>query len=150
MKRIWIDACKCDGCLNCTLACMNAHRADKGSIYDLDLADPSNEGRNFIHRQPDGTYRPVFCRHYDEPECVNSCMSGALSKNPETGIVEYDERRCAGCFMCVMNCPFGVLKPDSATKSRIIKCDFCKDSGSEPSCVKACPKKAIWVEEVRS
>ena len=43
MKRIWIDACKCDGCLNCTLACMNAHRADKGSIYDLDLADPSNE-----------------------------------------------------------------------------------------------------------
>lgn len=36
MKRIWIDACKCDGCLNCTLACMNAHRADKGSIYDLD------------------------------------------------------------------------------------------------------------------
>ena len=141
MKRIWIDACKCDGCLNCTLACMNAHRADKGSIYDLDLADPSNEG---------GTYRPVFCRHCDEPECVNSCMSGALSKNPETGIVEYDERRCAGCFMCVMNCPFGVLKPDSATKSRIIKCDFCKDSGSEPSCVKACPKKAIWVEEVRS
>ena len=55
MKRIWIDAGKCDGCLNCTLACMNAHRADKGSIYDLDLADPSNEGRNFIHRQPDGT-----------------------------------------------------------------------------------------------
>ena len=99
MKRIWIDACKCDGCLNCTLACMNAHRADKGSIYDLDLADPSNEGRNFIHRQPDGTYRPVFCRHCDEPECVNSCMSGALSKNQETGIVEYDERRCAGCFM---------------------------------------------------
>ena len=43
MKRIWIDAGKCDGCLNCTLACMNAHRADKGSIYDLDLADPSNE-----------------------------------------------------------------------------------------------------------
>ena len=125
-------------------------QGDKGSIYDLDLADPSNEGRNFIHRQPDGTYRPVFCRHCDEPECVNSCMSGALSKNPETGIVEYDERRCAGCFMCVMNCPFGVLKPDSATKSRIIKCDFCKDSGSEPSCVKACPKKAIWVEEVRS
>ena len=40
MKRIWIDAGKCDGCLNCTLACMNAHRADKGSIYDLDLTDP--------------------------------------------------------------------------------------------------------------
>ena len=43
MKRIWIDAGRCDGCLNCTLACMNAHRADKGSIYDLELTDPSNE-----------------------------------------------------------------------------------------------------------
>lgn len=60
--------------------------------------------------------------------------------------MEYDERRCAGCFMCVMNCPFGVLKPDSPTKSRIIKCDFCIDSGGEPSCVKACPKKAIAEE----
>ena len=48
MKRIWIDAGKCDGCLNRTLACMNAHRADKGSIYDLDLTDPANESRNFI------------------------------------------------------------------------------------------------------
>lgn len=150
MKRIWIDAGKCDGCLNRTLACMNAHRADKGSIYDLDLTDPANESRNFIRRQPDGSYRPIFCRHCDEPECVNSCMSGALSKNRETGIVEYDEKQCAGCFMCVMNCPFGVLKPDTAARSRIIKCDFCKDSGSEPSCVKACPKKAIWIEEVES
>lgn len=150
MKRIWIDAGKCDGCLNCTLACMNAHRADKGSIYDLDLTDPANESRNFIRRQPDGSYRPIFCRHCDEPECVNSCMSGALSKNRETGIVEYDEKQCAGCFMCVMNCPFGVLKPDNTARSRIIKCDFCKDSGSEPSCVKACPKKAIWIEEVES
>ena len=119
MKRIWIDAGKCDGCLNRTLACMNAHRADKGSIYDLDLTDPSNESRGFIHRQPGGSYRPIFCRHCDEP-------------------------------VCVMNCPFGVLKPDTAARSRIIKCDFCKDSGSEPSCVKACPKKAIWIEEVQS
>ena len=52
MKRIWIDAGRCDGCLNCTLACMNAHRADKGSIYDLDLTDPANESRNFIRRKP--------------------------------------------------------------------------------------------------
>ena len=39
--------------------------------------------------------------------------------------------------MCVMNCPYGVLKPDDATKSVVIKCDFCKDLGGEPSCVKA-------------
>ena len=147
MKRIWIDAGLCDGCLNCTLACMNAHRGDQGTIY-LDLTNPANESRNVIRRLKDGSYRPIFCRHCDEPECVRSCMSGALSKNPETGLVEYDETRCAACFMCVMNCPFGVLKPDGQTKSRILKCDFCQESGGEPSCVKACPKKAIWIEEV--
>ena len=31
MKRIWIDAGKCDGCLNRTLACMNAHRQIKAA-----------------------------------------------------------------------------------------------------------------------
>ena len=101
MKRIWIDAGLCDGCLNCTLACMNAHRGDQGTIYDLDLTNPANESRNVIRRLKDGSY-----------------------------------------------CPFGVLKPDGQTKSRILKCDFCQESGGEPSCVKACPKKAIWIEEV--
>ena len=126
MKRIIIEAEKCDGCKSCSLACMQAHRKDSGDIYTLDLNDINNESRNFIYKQSDGSYRPIFCRHCDEPECVISCMS----------------------FMCVMNCPYGVLKPDDATKSVVIKCDFCKDLGGEPSCVKACPKQAIHVEEV--
>ena len=53
MKRIWIDAGLCDGCLNCTLACMNAHRGDQGTIYDLDLTNPANESRNVIRRLKD-------------------------------------------------------------------------------------------------
>ena len=77
-----------------------------------------------------------------------SCMSGALTKDPETGHVQYDEKKCGSCFMCVMNCPYGVLKPDDSTRSKVIKCDFCIDKGEDPSCVKACPKQAIWVEEV--
>lgn len=150
MKRIFIDADLCDGCLNCSLACMNAHREEKGGIYDLDITDAVNESRNTIRKGPEGSYRPIFCRHCDEPECVNSCMSGALTKNPETGLVEYDETRCAACYMCVMNCPFGVLKPDRKSRTKVVKCDFCADDGGEPNCVKACPKKAIWVEEVKS
>lgn len=141
MKRIWIDAGLCDGCLNCTLACMNAHRGDQGTIYDLDLTNPANESRNVILRLKDGSYRPIFCRHCDEPECVRSCMSGALRKNPETGLVEYDETRCAACFMCVMNCPFGVLKPDRADQSRILKCDFCQESRRRTQLCEGLPQK---------
>jgi carbon-monoxide dehydrogenase iron sulfur subunit len=75
-------------------------------------------------------------------------MSGALQKNTKTGLVEYDEKKCAACYMCVMNCPYGVLKPDSKTRTRIIKCDFCKEKADGPNCVQACPKQAIEVREV--
>jgi carbon-monoxide dehydrogenase iron sulfur subunit len=42
-----------------------------------------------------------------------------------------------------MSCPFGVLKHDRVEKKYIIKCDFCKDHGSKPTCVKNCPTGAI-------
>lgn len=148
MKRIIIDSSKCDGCKNCSVACMQAHRKDQGTVYDLDLTDPANESRNFIQKDETGAYRPIFCRHCDVPECVLSCMSGALTKDAQTGLVNYDETKCGSCFMCVMNCPFGVLKPDRVSRKKVIKCDFCQDHGGEPSCVKSCPKQAIVVEEV--
>jgi len=75
-------------------------------------------------------------------------MSGALVKDPDIGHVIYDKDKCAQCFMCVMNCPFGVLKPDRATGNYVVKCDFCKEHDSEPQCVKNCPTGAIRVEEV--
>ena len=148
MKRTMIDIDKCDGCKNCSVACMQAHRKDEGSVYTLNLRDPANESRNYILKDSSGRYVPIFCRHCDEPECVMSCMSGALTKDAETGVVLYDEDACGQCFMCVMNCPFGVLKPDRATQSKIIKCDFCKDDELGPSCVRMCPTKALRVEEV--
>lgn len=148
MKRIFIDYEKCDGCKNCSLACMQAHRQESGSIYTLDLTDPLNESRNNIVKDSSGNYRPIFCRHCDNPECVMSCMSGALTKNLETGHVMYEESRCGSCFMCVMNCPYGVLKPDRVTRTKVVKCDFCIQDNNEPNCVKACPNQAIYVQEV--
>jgi len=75
-------------------------------------------------------------------------MSGALAKDPDTGHVLYDPEKCAQCFMCVMNCPFGVLKPDRATNTYVVKCDFCHADEGEPNCVKNCPRKAIHIKEV--
>lgn len=148
MKRIIVESEKCDGCKNCSIACMQAHRKGEGTVYDLNLTDPNNESRNYILKGKDGSYKPLFCRHCTEPDCVISCMSGAMKKDGATGLVSYDEEKCGSCFMCVMNCPFGVLKPDTVTASKVIKCDFCLQSGGQPSCVTACPKKAIHVEEV--
>jgi len=150
MKRVIIDIDKCDGCKNCCAACMQAHREDEGSVYTLNLSDPRNESRNYILRDTAKRYIPIFCRHCDDPDCVAACMSGALIKDKETGRVSYDEEKCGKCFMCVMNCSFGVLKPDRATMSKVIKCDFCADDELGPNCVRSCPTKALHLEEVET
>jgi len=145
MKRIIIEADKCKGCKNCAVACMKAHTHD-GGLFSF--ADLQNESRNTILLDGQKHYRPLFCRHCDKPKCAGSCVSGAMAKDSKTGHVIYDRNKCAQCFMCVMNCPYGVLKPDRATNTYVVKCDFCANHGSEPSCVKTCTMKAIYVKEV--
>ena len=148
MKRIMINADNCMGCRNCAVACMQAHRKNgTDNLYSLDLTDPVNESRNLILLNAQNKFIPLFCRHCDRPECVSSCVSNAIVKDPVTGLVNYDADKCAACFMCVMNCPYGVIKPD-ATKTKVIRCDFCAQNGGEPSCVKMCRSEAIYVKEV--
>ena len=157
MKRIFFVPAKCDGCKSCTLACMASLQdmsPRRGSldelrqiIYTLDLTDPNTQSRNRILSDGQGGYSPIFCRHCDVPDCAGTCMSGALQKNMESGLVEYNEDKCAACYMCVMNCRYGVpaITPD---RKRIVKCDFCAHLEEGPACVRACPKKAIEVREV--
>ena len=53
MRRIIVEYEKCDGCKNCSVACMQAHRESPGTVYDLDLTSPENESRNFIYQAGD-------------------------------------------------------------------------------------------------
>jgi len=146
VKRILIDKELCQGCRNCQLACMAEHTAAK-SVLCLDLEDQANQARNFIEADPHGQPVPILCRHCDEPVCVTACMSGALTKNPVTGTVDHDPEKCAGCWMCVMSCPFGIIRPDSREGKVAVKCDCCPDSPF-PRCVAACPTGAITLIEV--
>ncbi len=147
MKRIMINKELCSGCLNCYIACIAEHNEGSKSIFDVDLEEIGSECRNHISLDSNGKLNPIFCRHCDEPECVTSCMSGAMTKDIETGLVSYDKEKCASCFMCVMSCPYGVLKPDSKTKTVVVKCDLC--NGREiPRCVENCPTGSIYLEEV--
>lgn len=147
MKRIMIDKSLCTGCLNCTLACMSEHSTISKSLYDLKLSDKHNESRNHIAIDKNGNPTPIFCRHCDDPKCAETCMSGAMTKDDITGYVTYNKEKCASCYMCVMSCPFGVLKTDDLTKKEIVKCDMC--GGREiPRCVESCPVGAIRLMEV--
>lgn len=134
-RRIKIDRDKCISCLTCVSACM--------------VEKDSEESRNRVVLSSDLKPTPIFCRHCDQPECVYTCMSGAMRKDLETGLVLYDKEKCASCYMCVMACPYGVLKEDDRTKKEILKCDMCVDNPTGPACVTKCPMEAITVEEIK-
>lgn len=135
MMRIRIEREKCIGCLTCTTACIVAHGG--------------GDTRTHITVDAKGDYAPIFCRHCDKPECVYTCMSGAMRKDDATGMVIYDESRCAHCYMCIMNCPYGVLKMDEDYDFEVMKCDYCKNTGYDgPQCVANCPTACITFVEV--
>lgn len=137
MKRIKIDRSKCVGCLTCTTACIVSHN--------------SEDTRSRIVIDSQGKYAPIFCRHCDNPECTFTCMTGAMKKDKETGLVLYDKSRCASCYMCVMACPYGVLKVEQRQKKEIMKCDMCTSTKEgKPNCVDKCPMGAITLEEVQN
>jgi len=75
LKRIKIDRDKCISCLTCVTACMVSHDGE--------------DSRNRVVISSDKVSSPIFCRHCDLPECVFTCMTGAMSKNPDTGYVDY-------------------------------------------------------------
>ena len=138
MKRIRIDRSRCIGCLTCVTACIVSH--------------DSCDSRDRVTLSSDFTETQIFCRHCDRPECVYTCQTGAMRKDKESGFVLYDKSRCSRCYMCIMACPYGVLKSDRIYYEEIMKCDMCTQfyakDGSQPQCVARCPMQALTLEEV--
>lgn len=138
MRRIRIDRSKCIGCLTCVTACIVSH--------------DSCDSKDRVVLSSDFTETQIFCRHCDRPECVYTCQTGAMRKDKASGFVLYDKSRCSSCYMCIMACPYGVLKSDRIEYKEIMKCDMCTEfyakDGSQPQCVARCPMHALTLEEV--
>jgi carbon-monoxide dehydrogenase iron sulfur subunit len=144
MKNLYYVVKKCVGCKTCELACAVAHSESD----DLSKALKEKRVARPLVRVygVSGKDYPVTCRHCKDPKCVAACMAKALTRDVKTGMVLHDEDRCVGCWMCVMVCPYGAIRPNHKIKLPL-RCDRCKDK-DQPACVKACPTKAIlWEEE---
>ncbi len=135
MKLLSIDISKCTGCRACEYACSFAHT---GEFNPLDSRIHINE---FLD---DFVFIPSVCTQCEDAYCVGVCPTHALTKNRETGVVEYDPNKCIVCKQCVIACPWGSIKLDH-TGEKIIKCDLC---GGDPECVKVCQAKALKFVEV--
>jgi carbon-monoxide dehydrogenase iron sulfur subunit len=145
MKQLYYAVEKCLGCRSCEIACAVAHSLS-GELFQAIAEENKSLPRKKILPAAGKNY-PVSCRHCAEAKCVDACMAGCLVYDKEKGVVQHDASRCVGCWMCVMVCPYGAIRPN--TKSKLpIRCDKCKDK-DRPACVAACPTGAIiWQEEI--
>lgn len=153
MKRIYVIPEWCVNCRRCEVACKAQHSPWPGNIVKA-FTLAGDEVYNRVRVEGDNIVSfAANCRHCVKPKCVESCISGAMQRDPATGVVTSDPSRCVGCRTCVSMCPFGaitVVPAPSGVKPIALKCDLCGDGAGtpgEPSCVAACPNRAlIYVE----
>ena len=145
MKRIYIKEEVCMGCHLCEVYCQVQHSKSKDLIKAFKRESPRPLSRLRIETK-DSISFAVQCRHCIEPPCVYACLTGALHKDKDSGIVTVDVERCIGCWTCILACPLGVIKRDTK-QEKIVKCDLCPGE-DVPACVIHCPNEALVLADV--
>ena len=139
--RLVADPALCLGCKTCEAACAVERGSVSKNKYDAVHEAVRPRARVYVQWDGDVSF-PLQCRHCDEAGCLEICPSGALARDAETQLVTHDTERCIGCWMCVMTCPYGVIRPESLLRS-VEKCDQCFNRADGPYCRNACPTGAL-------
>jgi len=129
IKRIKIDADKCNGCKACEMICSAYHALPKYSSNN-----PARARIRVIREPLADIYIPVYAGEYTPAECAGRDKYIIDGK-------EYEE-----CAFCRASCPSReeFKEPDSGLP---LKCDMCEGE-DEPLCVKWCITDALVYEEV--
>ena len=144
MKRVYINEKVCIGCRLCEVHCRVEHSQSKDLIKAFKTESPQPSPLLQVERRGPVSFA-IQCRHCAEPYCVYACLTGALKRDPDSGIVTVDAERCIGCWTCILACPFGVIRQDTH-RSKIAKCDLCLEKDI-PACVTNCPNEALIYTE---
>ena len=146
MKRVHVKEEVCIGCHLCEVYCQLQHTPSKDLIKAFKGESPRPLPRLCVEEKGVVSFS-VHCQHCDEATCVQACLTGALTRDPESLLVTVDEERCVGCWTCLLACPLGVIKQDIG-RQKVLKCDLCP--GEEiPACVANCPNEALLFAEIR-
>ena len=150
MKKIIIHEEYCMGCRLCEVHCMVAHSESKQILktFKEEITFRDTEARIVFEAEGQASFG-LPCRHCVDAACLESCMTGALYRDEKTGAILLREEKCIGCNMCIMVCPYGVIRQDKKHHKIASKCDLCIGTGQEePACVLHCPNEALVFEEV--
>lgn len=141
MKRIYVNEKWCLGCHLCEYYCAFANSGKTNMVKAL--KNKKINPRIKIEENKEVSYA-VNCRHCENPICVKSCITGALSV--KDGVIVINEEKCVGCYTCICACPYGAIMPGE--QKAVQKCELCiKNINGLPVCVEHCPNKAIVFEE---
>lgn len=171
---ILYDATLCIGCKSCMYNCKKFNSVPGGALFlegsDIPYEfttperiwdapkDLTSKTLNIIKVSRSGTalnkdtvengfsFVKQHCLHCISPACVSACPVAALKKNPENGVVYYEEDRCIGCRYCQLACPFRIPKLEWESPSpQIRKCQLCNHrfkEGKYSACCEFCPTGA--------
>ncbi|MCX8151141.1 MAG: 4Fe-4S dicluster domain-containing protein [Candidatus Bathyarchaeota archaeon] len=147
MKRIIAKQEHCMGCGLCEVGCAVQHSKSKDPIkaYNHEYPKPISRIRLELNKPVSFA---IQCRHCENAPCVVACLTGAMTRDEETGFVKHNPEKCMGCWTCIMVCPYGAIKADVSGKI-VAKCDACTEL-SVPVCVASCPNGALECKEVTS
>jgi carbon-monoxide dehydrogenase iron sulfur subunit len=142
MNVIGVHMERCTGCKTCELYC-GAERGSEGKTLLAAVQErPAPQPRVRVEGAQ-GVAFALQCRQCLQAPCIDACLSGALRRDAESGIVLIREDLCVGCWTCTAFCPYGVIYP-SPERKIAVKCDRCLYM-EKPVCVDVCPTKALEV-----
>ncbi len=147
MKRVLVREELCIGCGLCRVYCEAHHAGNDDPLKALKkrVAPPAGG----IRVEQNGIRcLSIRCRHCAHAACIDACLTGAMYRDEDSGLVLVDSEKCIGCGTCMLVCPFGAIRKDEAT-TKVVKCEGCLDV-DVPRCVSACPNGAlVAVDETR-
>jgi len=142
-QAMLIDLDRCTRCDDCLRACADAHDGNP----------------RFLRQGPVIGHHMVAqaCMHCTDPVCLIGCPTGAIGREPSSGVVRINDPTCIGCGTCAQSCPYENIRMveifDREFRQRVdeqqrpllkaTKCDLCVESTGPPACQNACPHDAL-------
>ncbi len=140
MKIIAVHIDRCTGCRTCELYCATERGSNAKSLLQAVAEEPLPQSRLRVEGSNQLSVA-LQCRQCQQAPCLDSCLTGALKRDAESGIVVIQENGCIGCWTCTLFCPYGVIYPWPERKIAL-KCDRCLYM-ELPVCVDVCPTQAL-------